>query len=87
VTENEDRNASILGQKVSRRKALSIAGVFGAGVALGGGGALSARALPEREQEGEFYDKHQAGIATRSRTGCTSPPSTLPPRTRETSGS
>jgi deferrochelatase/peroxidase EfeB len=64
VTENEDRKASILGQKVSRRKALSIAGVFGAGVALGGGGALAARALPEREQEVEFYGKHQAGIAT-----------------------
>jgi deferrochelatase/peroxidase EfeB len=64
VTENDDSNASILGQKVSRRKALSIAGVFGAGVALGGGGALSARALAETGQEVEFYGKHQAGIAT-----------------------
>ena len=66
---NRDHDASFLGQKISRRKALAIAGTFGAGMALGGGGALSARELADPGQTVEFYGKHQAGIATRSRTG------------------
>jgi len=61
---NRDHDASFLGQKISRRKALAIAGTFGAGMALGGGGALSARELADPGQTVEFYGKHQAGIAT-----------------------
>ncbi|MBA3423988.1 MAG: Dyp-type peroxidase [Rubrobacter sp.] len=55
---------SLLGRKVSRRSALTLAGAFGAGMALGGGGALSARELASGDQTVEFYGEHQAGIAT-----------------------
>jgi deferrochelatase/peroxidase EfeB len=59
-----DDDTSFLGQRISRRKALALAGTFGAGVALGGGGTLSAKALSDPGQTVEFYGKHQAGIAT-----------------------
>jgi len=60
----KDDKTSLLGQKFSRRSALTLAGAFGAGMALGTGGALSARELAEADQTVEFYGKHQAGIAT-----------------------
>ena len=60
----KDDKTSLLGQKISRRSALTLAGAFGAGMALGTGGALSARELAEADQTVEFYGKHQAGIAT-----------------------
>lgn len=59
-----DKKESLLGRKVSRRSALTIAGAFGAGIAFGGGGALSARELASADQTVEFYGEHQAGIAT-----------------------
>jgi deferrochelatase/peroxidase EfeB len=43
---------------------LTLAGAFGAGMALGTGGALSAKELAEADQTVEFYGEHQAGIAT-----------------------
>jgi deferrochelatase/peroxidase EfeB len=61
---SEDKETSLLGRKFSRRTALTLAGTFGAGMALGGGGALSARELAEGDQTVEFYGEHQAGIAT-----------------------
>src|SRR5215211_6557864 len=61
---SEDKETSLLGRKFSRRTALTLAGTFGAGMALGGGGALSARELAEGDQTVEFYGGHQAGIAT-----------------------
>jgi deferrochelatase/peroxidase EfeB len=61
---NEDKEASLRGRKVSRRTALTLAGTFGAGMVLGGGGALSARELADGDQTVEFYGEHQAGIST-----------------------
>jgi len=61
---SEDKETSLLGRKVSRRTALTLAGTFGAGMALGGGGALSARELAGGDQTVEFYGEHQAGIST-----------------------
>ena len=43
---------------------MTLAGAFGAGMALGTGGALSAKELAEADQTVEFYGEHQAGIAT-----------------------
>src|SRR5919112_4341428 len=60
----DENNASLLGRKVSRRRALTLAGAFGAGMALGGGGALSARELATGDQTQGFYGEHQAGIST-----------------------
>ena len=60
----DENNASLLGRKVSRRSALTLAGAFGAGMALGGGGALSARELATGDQTEGFYGEHQAGIST-----------------------
>jgi deferrochelatase/peroxidase EfeB len=60
----KDDKPPLLGRKVSRRDALTLAGAFGAGVAFGGGGALSARELSDGDQTVEFYGEHQAGIAT-----------------------
>jgi deferrochelatase/peroxidase EfeB len=60
----DDREKTLLGRKVSRRTALTLAGTFGAGMALGGGGALSARELADGDQTVEFYGEHQAGIST-----------------------
>jgi deferrochelatase/peroxidase EfeB len=60
----DENNASLLGRKVSRRSALTLAGAFGAGMALGGGGALSARELATGDQTQGFYGEHQAGIST-----------------------
>jgi len=60
----DENNASLLGRKVSRRSALTLAGAFGAGMALGGGGTLSARELATGDQTEGFYGEHQAGIST-----------------------
>ena len=60
----DEKDASLLGRKVSRRSALTLAGAFGAGMALGGGGALSARELAAGDQTEGFYGEHQAGIST-----------------------
>jgi deferrochelatase/peroxidase EfeB len=60
----DDKQDSLLGRKFSRRGALTLAGAFGAGMALGTGGALSARELADADQTVEFYGEHQAGIAT-----------------------
>jgi deferrochelatase/peroxidase EfeB len=60
----KEDEASFLGRKISRRSALTLAGAFGAGMALGTGGALSARELVDADQTVEFYGEHQAGIAT-----------------------
>ena len=60
----DENNESLLGRKVSRRSALTLAGAFGAGMALGGGGALSARELATGDQTQGFYGEHQAGIST-----------------------
>ena len=60
----KEDEASFLGRKVSRRSALTLAGAFGARMALGTGGALSARELVDADQTVEFYGEHQAGIAT-----------------------
>jgi deferrochelatase/peroxidase EfeB len=60
----DEKDASLLGRKVSRRSALTLAGAFGAGMALGGGGALSARELATGDQTEAFYGEHQAGIST-----------------------
>src|SRR5215210_4906891 len=61
---SEDKETSLLGRKFSRRTALTLAGTFGAGMALGRGGALSARELADGDQTVEFYGEHQAGIST-----------------------
>ncbi len=60
----KEDEASFLGRKISRRSALTLAGAFGAGMALGTGGALSASELVDADQTVEFYGEHQAGIAT-----------------------
>ena len=69
----DEKGASLLGRKLSRRSTLTLAGAFGAGMALGGGGALSARELATGDQTEGFHGEHQAGISTPSKTGCTSP--------------
>jgi deferrochelatase/peroxidase EfeB len=60
----DDKQDSLLGRKISRRGALTLAGAFGAGMALGTGGALSAKELVDADQTIEFFGEHQAGIAT-----------------------
>ena len=64
IGKKDDTKDSLLGQKFSRRSALTLAGALGAGMALGAGGTLSARELADADQIVEFYGKHQAGIAT-----------------------
>jgi deferrochelatase/peroxidase EfeB len=64
VGTKDEKDTSLLGRKVSRRGALTLAGAFGAGMALGGGGALSARELAAGDQTEGFYGEHQAGIST-----------------------
>jgi deferrochelatase/peroxidase EfeB len=64
VVGNTNDDTPFLSQKISRRNALALVGTFGAGVALGGGGTLTVRALADPGQTVQFYGKHQAGIAT-----------------------
>lgn len=63
MPEDKNKDGSLLGRKISRKKALALAGTFGAGALLGGG-AVSAREIASGDQTVEFYGEKQAGIAT-----------------------